>query len=232
MREDITSLPVSEVFEPRDGCPVCRMRDMLEQRITDYITGAAMMDPDVRIETNEQGFCFPHYQMLLKKRNRLGVALMLESRLEEVEKQVYDAAASPFGFNAKKQAETADKPLHSCFVCRQVDWAMERMLQTVCRLWEREEDFRQLFSEQPHLCLPHFSQLSATAVAHMGKKNAPAFVRQAADLSRNYLKELRGDVTHFCQMFDYRNNGGDADWGNSRDSIERAIRWLTSREPD
>ena len=209
MREDITSLPVSEVFEPRDGCPVCRMRDMLEQRITDYITGAAMMEPDVRIETNEQGFCFPHYQMLLKKRNRLGVALMLESRLEEVEKQVYDAAASPFGFNAKK-----------------------RMLQTVCRLWEREEDFRQLFSEQPHLCLPHFSQLSATAVAHMGKKNAPAFVRQAADLSRNYLKELRGDVTHFCQMFDYRNNGGDADWGNSRDSIERAIRWLTSREPD
>ena len=103
MREDITSLPVSEVFEPRDGCPVCRMRDMLEQRITDYITGAAMMEPDVRIETNEQGFCFPHYQMLLKKRNRLGVALMLESRLEEVEKQVYDAAASPFGFNAKKQ---------------------------------------------------------------------------------------------------------------------------------
>ena len=97
MREDITSLPVSEVFEPRDGCPVCRMRDMLEQRITDYITGAAMMEPDVRIETNEQGFCFPHYQMLLKKRNRLGVALMLESRLEEVEKQVYDAAASPFG---------------------------------------------------------------------------------------------------------------------------------------
>ena len=231
MREDITSIPDSEVFEPRDGCPLCRMRNLLEERVLEYITGAAMMEPDVRIETNRQGFCFPHYQMMLKKRNRLGVALMLESRLEEIEKQVYDAASSPFGFQAKKQAEAADKPLHTCFVCGQVDWAMERMLETVCRLWEREEDFRRLFSEQPCLCLPHFSQLSNAAVRHMGKKSAPAFVRQAADLSRQYLKELRGDVTHFCRMFDYRNSSGDADWGNSRDSIERAVWWLTSREP-
>lgn len=42
------------------------------------------------------------------------------------------------------------------------------------------------------------------------------------------MKEVNGDVTHFCRMFDYRNNGGD--WGNSRDSIERSIRYLTSRE--
>ncbi len=29
MREDICSIPVNEVFEPKDGCPFCRMRDML-----------------------------------------------------------------------------------------------------------------------------------------------------------------------------------------------------------
>lgn len=231
MREDITSLPVSEVFEPRDGCPVCRMRDMLEQSITDYVTGAAMMEPDVRIETNEQGFCFPHYQMLLKKQQSSGRSPDAGKPVGGRWKSRCMTHRLPLWLQ-RQNGQTADKPLHSCFVCRQVDWAMERMLQTVCRLWEREEDFRKLFSEQPHLCLPHFSQLSATAAAHMGKKNAPDFIRQAADLSRNYLKKLRGDVTHFCQMFDYRNNGGDADWGNSRDSIERAIRWLTSRVPD
>ena len=37
-----------------------------------------------------------------------------------------------------------------CFVCQQVDWAMERMLATVCRLWENERDFRRLFA-QPDL---------------------------------------------------------------------------------
>ena len=32
-------------------------------------------------------------------------------------------------------------------------------------------------------------------------------------------------------MFDYRNNGAEADWGNAKDSIERAIWFLTTREP-
>ena len=77
MREDITTIPVSEVFEPRDGCPICRMRNRLEERVVEYITGAAMMEPDVRIETNKKGFCFTHYQQMLKRRNRLSVALML-----------------------------------------------------------------------------------------------------------------------------------------------------------
>ena len=45
MREDICSIPVNEVFEPKDGCPFCRMRDMLEDRMATYITGAAMMEP-------------------------------------------------------------------------------------------------------------------------------------------------------------------------------------------
>lgn len=45
MREDICSIPISEIFEPKDGCPFCRMRDMLEDRMATYITGAAMMEP-------------------------------------------------------------------------------------------------------------------------------------------------------------------------------------------
>ena len=37
-------------------------------------------------------------------------------------------------------------------------------------------------------------------------------------------------MTHSCTRFDSRHGGGD--WGNSKDSIERAIRYLTSREPE
>ena len=57
MREDITSIPVTDIFDEHDGCPVCRMRDLLETRVTDYITGAAMMEPDVRQETNAHPTC-------------------------------------------------------------------------------------------------------------------------------------------------------------------------------
>ncbi len=231
MREDITSIPVSEVFEPKDGCPICRMRDLLEKRVAEYITGAAMMEPDVRIETNRLGFCIDHYRLILKQRNRLGVALMLESHLAELEQEVFKGAPI-IGKSGRKQAKSAGERHATCFLCQQVDWAMERMLATVCRLWENEEDFRKLFAEQPQLCLPHFTQLVAAAEnGGMSKKSVPNFAKTAAELSRRTLNELHGDVAHFCKMFDYRSSSEGADWGNSRDAVERSVYYLTGRMP-
>lgn len=230
MREDITSIPVSEVFEPKDGCPICRMRDLLEKRVAEYITGAAMMEPDVRIETNRLGFCYDHYRLILKQRNRLGVALMLESHLAEMEKEIFKGAPL-IGKSGKKQAKSAAERTDTCFLCQQVDWAMRRMLATACRLWENEEDFRHLFSEQPHLCLPHFTALVSAAEAGMSKKRVPEFAKAAAALSQRKINELHDDVAHFCKMFDYRSSSEGADWGNSRDAVERSIQYLTSRLP-
>ena len=230
MREDITSIPVSEVFEPKDGCPICRMRDLLEKRVAEYITGAAMMEPDVRIETNKLGFCIDHYRLILKQRNRLGVALILESHLAEMEKAIFKGLPV-LGKSPDKQAKAAAARTQTCFLCEQVDWAMERMLATVCRLWENEADFRALFDEQEALCLPHFSLLTETAQKSMSKKQRPDFLKAASKLSQKYCTALQSDVSHFCKMFDYRNGGEDADWGNSKDAIERAIWFLTTREP-
>ena len=228
MREDITSIPISEVFEPRDGCPICRMRDMLEERMVEYITGAAMMESDVRQETNRQGFCSCHYEMMMKKRNRLSLALILESHLAELEHRVFDGPPI-IGKTAGKQAQSAQGSAAGCFVCAQVDKAMERMISNMCRLWENQRDFRDLFDEQTGLCLPHFSLVVQSAKAGMNKKYAPDFCKAAAALSKSSLAGLREDVSHFCRMFDYRNSGADADWGNSRDAIERAVAWLTAR---
>lgn len=228
MRDSLVTIPVSEVFEPRQGCPLCRLRDTLEQRVVEYITGAAMMEPDIRIQTNKQGFCHHHYQQMLGQRNRLSVALMLESHLNELEKQVF-AGLPIIGKSSSKQGLSAGQAADSCFVCQQVEVTMNKMLATVCRLWEEQRDFRDLFAEQEVLCLPHFSAL-VQASARMDKKRQPAFADAASALCRNYLTGLRQDVSHFCQMYDYRNTGEDADWGNSKDAIERAVWFLTSRE--
>ncbi len=230
MRYDITNIPVTEVFEEGDGCPICRLRNKLEDRAVEYITGAAMMEPDIRTETNKQGFCLDHYRQMLKRRNRLSVALMLESHLDEMEKQVF-AGLPLAGKSSKKQAKSAGQVAGTCYVCGQLDSAMEKMLATVCRTWEAQREFRELFESQDNLCLPHFSALVAASAGAMSKKAQPEFAKAASKLARNYLTELRGDVHHFCEMYDYRNNTAEADWGNSKDSIERAIWYLTSREP-
>ena len=231
MRADITNIPISDVFDPKEGCPICRMRNLLEKRMAEYITGAAMMEPDVRIETNRLGFCHDHFQMILKQRNRLGVALILESHLDEMEKIIFKGTIALPGQSAKVQAKKAEARTQTCFICNKVDWAMERMLATVCRLWESEREFRQLFEEQEALCLPHFIELTTAARKNMNKHSVGDFSKAAATLSKQYLSTLRNDVSHFCKMFDYRNSGDGADWGNSRDSVERAVWFLTSREP-
>lgn len=231
MRADITNIPISEVFEEKDGCPICRMRNLLEQRMAEYITGAAMMEPDVRMETNRMGFCYHHFGQILKQRNRLGVALILESHLEETEKNVFKGGVPLFGKSAKAQAKNAASHGETCFVCSKVDWAMERMLATVCRLWETERDFKELFAAQECLCLPHFTELINAANKTMNKHAVGDFSKAASTLSKQYLETLREDVSHFCKMFDYRNSGAGADWGNSRDAVERAVWYLTGREP-
>lgn len=225
MREDICSIPVNEIFEPRQGCPFCRMRDMLEDRMATYITGAAMMEPDVRVETNRLGFCSEHFNQILARGSRLSVALILESLLDEVQNQVFPGGKAP----AKKVAAAVHSREEHCFICENIEKNMTHLLDSMLKLWQSEAEFRELYAGQPYICLPHYGMV-LEAAQKMPRKNFPAFEAETTRLSRAYLEILRGDVTHFCRMFDYRNAGGD--WGNSKDAIERAICYLTARQPE
>ena len=218
MRSDICSIPVEEVFEPKEGCPVCRMRNMLENRMAKYITGAAMMEPEVRKVTNEKGFCLRHYKMILSRKNRLSVALMLESHLKEMEKKIKSPVA---------KAETS-----RCFVCDEVERNMTALISNTLKKYESDMEFRRLFEKQETLCLPHFYELCSAADKKMGRRFRGEFKSAAKELTLRSIESLHGDVKHFCDMFDYRNNGENADWGNSRDSLERAVLFLTSYDPE
>ena len=84
-------------------------------------------------------------------------------------------------------------------------------------------------SQQPYNGLTHYGMVLEAAMK-LPRKVFPLFEQETTRLAKQYAEALNGDVTHFCRMFDYRNAGGD--WGNSKDAIERAIRYLTSREPE
>ncbi len=226
MRESILTIPISEVFEPKCGCPICRMRDMLESRTVEYIMGAAMMEPDVRLETNSMGFCKTHFDQMLKQKNRLSLALMLQTHLDTVNKGVFARKKLFEGKNSKQRKVSAIN--NSCFVCSKVDWGMERLLVTVYEMY-KNRDFRTLFNEQEMICMPHFDLLCSLAPQHLQKAELDNFIKDCTTLVQNQMELLYKDVSHFCSMYDYRNSGKDADWGNSKDSIERAITFLTSR---
>ena len=229
MRESILTIPVNEIFEPRDGCPICRMRDMLEKRTTEYIMGAAMMEPDVRIETNRLGFCKTHFDQMLKQKNRLSLALMLQTRLETVRREVFTKTG--IIDNKQKRVKSLVKSNTTCFVCSKVDWAMERLMVTVFELYKTQKEFRELFNEQQYICMPHCEMLLSLSGDGLDKRTALDFRDDVLKLGQKQVDILYKDVSHFCSMFDYRNNGENADWGNSRDAVERSVEFLTSRKP-
>ena len=108
MAEKIYTIPINEAFENAiDGesydCPFCLLKDMLERNELEIIMGASMMEPDIRIQTNKKGFCKHHFEKLYENGNRLGLALILESHLAEIEKNIFEGGTLFDGKGAKEQ---------------------------------------------------------------------------------------------------------------------------------
>ncbi len=226
MRDDICTIPVSEIFEIDDGCPICRMIHTVEERVITYILGDAMMEPDIRIATNKKGFCPDHFEKMMAHRGRLQMALMLETHLAEIKGDVFKkrliGSGGKIGAKAKELGE-------SCFICDKMDFGLKNMIDTIYRCYETEEEFRAMFNAQSQFCLPHFEML----LNGISKKNCQ---RRGSEMAENLIRitsaqldMLCTDVSKYCAMHDYRSRTADADWGNSKTAVERTVAFLSGK---
>ena len=181
-----------------------------------------MMEPDIRIKTNEQGFCSDHYAMMLKRKRMLGIALMLDSHLPEVLKRVEGPVL--IGNKAQAAVKSLGELEESCYVCGRIDKNLSMMIATIAYLFETDFDFRKKYEAIPYLCLPHYRRLVDYASKKMSKRNFAEFYKTASEIEERYLTELRGDVNWFCKKFDYQNEAEP--WYNSKDSVYRAVKFL------
>ena len=221
--EQIYTIPVNEAFEASAadhalGCPFCAIYNKLEENELDLILGASMMEPDIRIRTNEQGFCRTHYDMMFVRKNRLGMALTLESHLDELRREIKG--------NAAKSAKRIDKLENSCYVCDRIAFHCEHMVGTAVLLWSSDEDFPAKLKAQPYFCLPHYKKLLQYGQGRLPKKKINAFIDDCESVELTYFDELREDVSWFCKKFDYRYD--NEPWYNSKDAVERAFKFLRS----
>lgn len=219
--ETIYTIPVKEAFAESDGCPFCTMLERLEDNELDLILGASMMEPDVRIKTNREGFCLDHYQKMLWRKNRLGMALTLESHLDELRGEIENKPLAPAGARAQKRLSAL---LGSCYVCGRIDFHFSHMVEAAVMMWEKDEDFRRTFSGAKFFCLPHYKALLGVGAKRMNKKAYAPFATACAAVVEPYFDELRADIKHFCRKFDYR--FADEPWGNAKDAPARAARFL------
>ncbi len=230
--EQIYAIPVNEAFREcrgkiEIGCPFCSIHRKLEENELDLILGASMMEPDTRIKTNKEGFCRKHYDMMFVRKNRLGMALTLESHLDELREEIKDTLAVKIAGKKGERAVKRIKALeNTCYVCKRIEYHFEHMIETSVLLWESQEDFPALIKEQPYYCLPHYRRMVEYAANRLSKKKYAEFEEHCSAPQYKYFDKLREDVSWFCKKYDYRYD--EEPWYDSKDAVERAIKFLRS----
>lgn len=217
MAEKIYSIKINEAFSKKCGCPLCSLQSLLEGEEIERILGAAMMEPDTRKETNRKGFCKKHLGILSQSGNKLPMALMLSTHIEELEDRLFKK-------DIKRNSAAYGETRKSCYVCGRMNLFMHRVLDNICYLYSSDEAFRKLFAEQEYFCETHSARLLEMAEKALGKKERAAFNDALNQCNRTYLETLKEDLDWFCKKFDYRY--AKEDWKNSKDSIERTVKYL------
>ncbi len=228
--EKIYTIPINEAFDARiggetRGCPFCSLRRRFEHDELELILGASMMEPEIRIRTNEKGFCPDHFGKMLRFRKRLPLALMLESHIDESRKLTRENPAAALLKGAGSGVpEKLEKLENSCYLCDRISDTMGKLFSNAVWLWDNDPDFRKKVKQMPYFCLPHYRAWLVAARNELGKKAYGTFYTETAEVENAYFDSLKDDVSWFCKKFDYRYE--NEPWGNAKDAVERAVAFL------
>lgn len=236
MKEQIYTIPVNEVYDTDCECPLCELEKRLERETLDYALGAAMMEPDFRLLSNEKGFCNHHFAMLFDMTNKLALALVLDTHLEEIRKKLSLLSKSAKSlenakgglfkksgasdFNEKLSGELTNIS-HGCIVCDKINYTMERYADVLLYMWANDEVFRNKFDKSKGLCLKHMKLLCDTAPKSLRDNQAAPFLSAMYSKQISELERIQEDIHKFTLKFDYRNK--DMPWGTAQDAPIRAI---------
>lgn len=238
--EKIYMIPVNDAYSSADGCPLCQLRDKAEQNYLEYYLGPSLMEPDTRIITNKTGFCPEHMGKLNRSvTNRLGLGLMMHTHLkdfnDDITSDLCNAAPQKAGlikgrttdYKAKLNsiADRIDKRVAMCPICDNMNDAMTHYIEVICWMYSHDPAFKEKYANVPYHCLPHLSMLLRQS-AKLSQNDAATFVSALAEKNKDAFAGLIDDVEWFTLKFDYRNQ--DKPWGNSKNSIQRSMRFLSS----
>lgn len=238
MKYQLDTIPVWDAYKTECECPLCLLRKENEEMYVDSFLGASVMEPSTRVEVNEKGFCATHYQHLFAQRNRLGLALMTHTYMQEAIKQVDGIMngnkGSAKGFmqrfmsskdeSVSQTAAQLKRHTGKCILCERLDYTIRRYAYTLLHLWAHDSDFKPVFLSSKGLCLEHLALVCDMAESSLSGKELASFMSDMATLESENLKRIEKELEWFTLKFDYRNQ--DKPWGNSRDALERAINKL------
>ena len=131
----------NEAFDKKCSCALCEIENRLEREEIEYTLGPAMMEPNFRINSNKKGFCKIHYKSLLENSKALPLALVLQTHIQQQNKDIFSKKVenkskpafmkkqTPERISTTKITDHIDSLTTNCLVCERVKDTMERYLE-------------------------------------------------------------------------------------------------------
>jgi len=234
MVESIYTIPLTEALDENCDCLFCYLEEKIEREQIEYALGAAMMEPDFRILSNEKGYCRHHIGMMARAKKALPLALVLDTRCDEVLRKIKaaDCFSKKSGlFRKEKDAyktlkDTVNELSKSCLVCERVEKTMEKFLNTFWYLYSKEPEFKERFLSGKGVCITHFAKMLNALESVSGSKRE-VYAKELYDLELRVLEHEKEEVFNFTKKFDYRSD--KTEWNVARDAHLNCAARLSGR---
>ena len=225
---------VHDAYGSPGECPLCTLLQAAEETYLQSFTHSRVMEPNVRVKTNESGFCPDHYRKLYARENKLGLALVVHTHLAEKLpglKAAIDAGAAP-GRRGKERLESAASQIarlrDTCFLCDLLREDRDRYCFTVLYLWEKDEEFLPEFRASKGFCLPHFADMIAAALRSLRPDRRGRWMEETAALMTGALERLEREVHAFTQL--HRDTSRGLGTEEERTALARTLQKLAGGE--
>jgi len=230
LKEKIYTIPITEAFAQDSECPFCALFRKLESDAVGFILGPAYMDDDVRLATNEAGFCREHYRQLYDAQNRLGLALMLHTHLIRINQLISKAVPDLPGKRGKNGGPGLAAGLRrmhdSCYVCEWVEGNFGHCVENFFYMWQKMPEFAGTVKNCRGFCLEHFIRLMEAGEKLLPAGDYARFAAEAVHIERDALAKLENDLGRFIAKYDYRN--ADMPWDGAQDAVLRGLERIAS----
>ncbi len=229
MKEQLYTIPVTDAFNEDCECPICAMRRSLERNAIEYTMGPSYMEDDNRAMTDKLGFCGKHIRDLYNEKNRLGLALMLNTHMDKVIKDLKQASNDkPTGGGLFKKATGGSSVVDyvnnlksTCFICGRIEDTFLRYVNTIFHMWKKDASFKDAVKNCKGFCVEHYGLLYENAAKELSGNDLAEFLQTVDKVFFENIERVNEDVAWFINKYDYRYK--DEPWKNAKDSIPRAI---------
>ncbi len=235
MKVQLETIPVWDGVRSGDECFLCSLMREAEEDGVRYYLSSAIMTPEVRVTTNDHGFCTKHFSLLAEANKAQSLGLVMDTyyqkNAETFDELLDKVSSSSSPRKAQKLFSSFFDSYHEreegCLICSRMKDRLDRYTFTVASLYGEDPEFRQALENSKGFCIHHTEALFKMAPEALSGDVLVSFYKTLASLLKTNLERVRQDDWWLTQK--YKSENRDKPWNGCEDAAKRAVYKFTGQ---